>query len=648
LESEAEQLLHGLFYGGTGPRHLGWEFAVDRLLPDGTWEKVRKEGWRYWRVPTDPAKRRWWNPVWEHLKGLNRGVVALSAIRLPFVAVDLDRHSATVAAHDHMLRVIRVGRLLKRNFPEISWSLVEVNPRNGSVKLFGFMAGSVPFDQGLELGRRVDEFLVDKKIVCEVFPHNCSQVGLPARSDKLTITPTGLLPTCTRRKKVGGKLVPFQAYSAVALLDAIRSGIAYDEGVLYRILKESCSNLPDRVEHGPAPRAVSKGDRVAIETARLRPPSPQAQGDYSAEPNSFTRQTSALLELARRLRRVPGEAEALAFIKDNGLHTGEWADNLARRRSRVRWIVGHIAKTFDPAPYRPVSNTAQVGRYDAWAQQHVGVLRQRPRRTLDEYGNVHEHRNRTVVGWAFVSDMLTVLQSIFEQPNHDQSVPEPWAEKKWTTLYEQRGVRTPWSSSKWRIARDWLDAQGIIEVFDRKWHFDGGRGQAMKWRPARAFYDLTGWYKTKDHSLQEAIALAEFLKGKPHPPPLNSYVNRCQLLEPVELAAPHSRAPPWAYAVRFAYWTLRQRCLAAGGGSLHAPLPALGSKCFDHPKLDVMGPRVGRQEGENVRPAPADVPPPRGGRADGDCELDAAGPEARPSAARWRPPLRRMPTWAAC
>jgi hypothetical protein len=544
-ELKATEILHSLIFGGAGLKFLGWGVADKLLLPDGSWKKLGNDGWRFWSVPTEQRQRQWWNPIWDHLKGNYRGVVAINAKDVPFVSVDLDRHDASIPAKSHSLRVLKAGRLVKRNFPELYWPVAELNEKNGSAKLFGFTGKPIPIDRARELGQRVHDFLVENGFGhIEVFPGNCAQVGLPMRIDKTTIISSGILGKCVRKKKIDGKFINFETYSAAAFLGAIRSRSHYDEDMLHRVLKRACANLPDRpaaekIQFPVRRIAEAQGQPEAIQR-------PKALGDYTDESNSLTRQLSALLELARRLRRVPSEKESLSFIKENRLYTGDWADNDSRRAGRVRWILRHIAKTFDPAKCISAKDHVHFGKFDNWALNHVGTLREKVRRNVDEYGNILEGRGRTVVDWRFVSVMLSILEFCFDHPTLDRSLSEDSARKIWESSLRSKIIDEPWNGHKWAIVRDWLDEIGVIDVFDRRWHFDNGRGQAMRWRPTDEFYELHSWFKKKRiPSVNDAIPLEEFLKQEQHPPSLNYYENKKTLLAVLRTEGRRSRAPPW-------------------------------------------------------------------------------------------------------
>ena len=170
-------------------------------------------------------------------------------------------------AHDHIIRVLKAGRLLKRHVTELCWSVAEVNDKNGSAKLFGFTGRPIAIDRAVELGKRVHDFLLENGLGnLEVFPFNCAQVGLPMRTDKTTVVSSGVLGKCSRKKKVDDKFVAFETYSAAAFLEAIRSRSCFDEDTLHRVLKAGCANLPDRPVVKVVDVPVLKGEEAITKT----------------------------------------------------------------------------------------------------------------------------------------------------------------------------------------------------------------------------------------------------------------------------------------------------------------------------------------------------------------------------------------------
>ncbi len=561
-------MLRALFFEGATKNYLGYHFADEELQPDGTWKKVGTDGFRFWKIPEDHTERERWNPVFEHLKGLHRGVVAINSTVVPFVAPDLDRHSATIPEDEHVVRVVKAGRLLRKFVPELRWPAAEVNPRNGSAKFFGMTGRPIPIDRAVELGRKVHALLVengcgllDKNGVpqLEVFPFNCLQVGLPMRTDKTTIISSGVLPMCLRQRKAqGGEgREKFETYSALAFLRAVRVGAPYDEEALYRELKAGCASLPGlRGQHVLLPRPVAPTTSlsapappmVAESTCGSRTQVPEALGDYSDRPNSYDRQQAALLELCRRLRRVATVEEGLAFIKKNGLFTGAWHENEHRRQARVKYLLARIAKTFDPAKCKAHCCPVEVGKFDNWAAAHVGTLRAKARYDVNEQGEVVQRRNRLRIDWRFVSVALSIIEyALVVDPNEDESFPEAWAEAIWRSCQAAGRTEINWNSRKWEAVRDWLEQQGVIKITDRNWRFGHGDGQAMKWAVTDDFERLPVWWKRKkEPSPNEAVLLADFLalKNRAAPPPLNAYPHTGADHRSFSSVPTRSRPPP--------------------------------------------------------------------------------------------------------
>ncbi len=567
-EASATGVLDALFFYGAGKNYLGYHFADEEVQPDGTWKKVGADGFRFWKIPEDVTERQRWNPVFEHLKGLHRGVVGMNSAFVPFVAPDLDRHSSTIPEDAHVIRVVKAGRLLRQFVPELRWPAAEVNPRNGSAKFFGITGRPIPIERAIELGRKVHDLLVengcglpDKNGVpqLEVFPFNCHQVGLPMRTDKSTIISSGVLPKCLRQRKAksGEGREKFETYSALAFLRAVRVGAHYDEQYLYRELKSGCAGLPhEPVQHvllsSPvAPASLSPApspSMVAERTCGSRTPVPEAIDDYSDMANSYERQQAALLELCRRLRRVATVEEGLAFIHKNGLFTGVWHENEHRRQARVKYLLARIAMTFDPAKCKAPGCPVEVGKFDNWAAAHVGTLRAKVRHDVNEQGEVVQRRNRLRIDWRFVSVALSIIEhALVVDPNEDGSFPEAWAEAIWRSCQAAGRTEINWNSRKWEIVRDWLEEQGVIKIINRNWRFAHGDGQAMKWAVTDDFGRLPVWWKRKkEPSPNEAVLLAVFLalKNRGAPPPLNTYPHTGADHRGLSPVLTRSRPPP--------------------------------------------------------------------------------------------------------
>ena len=132
--------------------------------------------------------------------------------------------------------------------------------------------------------------------------------------------------------------------------------------------------------------------------------------------------------------RVVTASEAMAYIKKNDLFTGSWEQNLGRRRSRVRWILKRIAKTFDAAKCRGVRHEIEVGQFDNWSRCHASHgIKRRDRQMVDEFGNIVVKKRRGRADWRFVSVFLSVAKfCLAVDPNDDGSLPQARAKELWS------------------------------------------------------------------------------------------------------------------------------------------------------------------------------------------------------------------------
>ena len=534
-EATATDWLQDLIFFGVGPKHLGWQFPEYEVFSDGSEKEIVRAGPRVWETPPKEEHYKW-NLLRDHLKGCFRGLVWADSTHLPFVSVDLDRHDGTVLARPHIREVLATARLLTSSFTSacgyrLHWC-IEVNPNNGSVKFFGWSDRPILIDAARKIGEQIHEAMrrigtLGPKNGREVFPFNHPQVLLPMRTDKITVIDTGVLGKCVRKRKItkdyADRMVPYETYSVLGFCQWLRRGTHFCNHTLEQTLRKACANLLDTAEET---KQTTKHEETANQpaTAGRTKHSWRHRGKGADNPNSFERQHEALLECCRRARRVVSEQEALNYIEKNRLYTGDWKHNLGHRRARVRWILKHIAKTFDPAkcrgvehgaqggaqaPERPSINEVRIGKYHQWAKNHVGTIEGRDRQDVNEYGEVVVSRSRISVDWQFVSVFLSVVDfCLNSSPNEDGSLPHVRAEEIWSRCYDNGQTTVRFSDKKWTICRDWLERQGIIKIVDRNW----SRGKAMRWAVLEQFHHLPGWWRRrKEPSLFEAVSLEEFL-----------------------------------------------------------------------------------------------------------------------------------------
>jgi hypothetical protein len=237
-------------------------------------------------------------------------------------------------------------------------------------------------------------------------------------------------------------------------------------------------------------------------------------GNLVDEPDSYKRQHAALLVFARSLKRVPALGEALDYIKQNGLYTGDWHQNESRRKARLKNILKRIAKTFDPnkCSTRTVDaakleswSVANANKYKSWAKKKFPTGITGHKKHFAEDGEIFEQRLR--VGPQFIGVFIAVCEfGLMVDKNDDDSLPHERAKKTWKALHDKGMVTVPFCDRKWAVCRDVLERYGIVKVIDR----DYCTNKAMKWAVGQFFPGLGLWKTKKVPSLFPPITLAEF------------------------------------------------------------------------------------------------------------------------------------------
>ena len=229
-ESAAAKLLTNLFFSRIGTRfHCGTHYLG--------WSPEFREP-RHWQLAWEEHMNRF-NPVGDHLAGRFRGLVKKKALWAP-VIVDLDRHNVDSDPDAFIKYVFKILHWLQLHFPKVNWSVVEVNPKNGSCKIWGFKGNNLfSMKEAKSIAQEIkDEFDV------EVYPVN-PQMMLPMRKDKITVVSTGILKRSQKYRMIESQYEKkkyreyFRTYSAVDFLDNINSRQPLDEKALLRALKWS-------------------------------------------------------------------------------------------------------------------------------------------------------------------------------------------------------------------------------------------------------------------------------------------------------------------------------------------------------------------------------------------------------------------------
>jgi len=186
--------------------------------------------------------------------------------------------------------------------------------------------------------------------------------------------------------------------------------------------------------------------------------------------DSFETGLHVYLELARKLGRVPTTEEALGHLRVNGLHTGTWEENEAKRAEGIRYNLDYISKTFDPAKLArslPLDLAAiDLTEHVGWVERHYpdGIC---PAMAED------------------VSVFLAITKfCLVVDPNENGSLPFQRFQSIWQKLYASGLLKRQFRWDRRQQIRDRLKPEGVVEVFGRP-----ERRNAQKWRIGHNFPD---------------------------------------------------------------------------------------------------------------------------------------------------------------
>jgi hypothetical protein len=177
------------------------------------------------------------------------------------VTVDGDRHSGKVPGEEHIAKMLGVGEVLKSDFPEYRFA-PEINPRNGSVKFFGWLPDFTAMPRAEKLAEEVRTVLQEKLpgydfSGLEIFPSSSPQVFAPLRADKTMVVGDGVLRKVKawRMERDDGKRKRryYDAYSCADYLNWVYfSDTPFNSEAFERELRAAVARCPD-VEPGGAP-----------------------------------------------------------------------------------------------------------------------------------------------------------------------------------------------------------------------------------------------------------------------------------------------------------------------------------------------------------------------------------------------------------
>ncbi len=265
-EKEATRLLEYMVWDGSHEDHYITEAQVEGKRQRATWKSEISTP----TLTTHLAGDRFF--------GVKKGRMTMQ------VTVDCDRHGGEVPGEYHVVMAVKVGQVLTKRFAHLRFA-PEINPRNGSVKFFGWLPDYLPIAQAEGVGKEVRNALQQELPEydfsrMEIYPSSSPQIFAPLRADKITVIGGGVLGKVEkyRMEKCQGKKrrTYYETHSCAAYLNWIYfSDTQYDEQVFEQVLREAVARCPDKPATEAKPAAEKK-------TAKKERPSPGGMGSIGS------------------------------------------------------------------------------------------------------------------------------------------------------------------------------------------------------------------------------------------------------------------------------------------------------------------------------------------------------------------------------
>ena len=194
------------------------------------------------------------------------------------VTEDLDRHNGAVKAEDHVSLSLKVGKVLTEQFPELRFA-PEVNPRNGSVKFFGWLTTWYDIAEAERVGewvrKTMQEAIPEHDFSrVEIFPSSCPQVLAPLRRDKIMVIdqPIRQVKSWYEKWFNGTKVRHYcDVWSVADYMNwVLFCDTPFDMARFEEVLKTAVANLPDSDGEEHEPKKSSRtGSKKSTGTGRL-------------------------------------------------------------------------------------------------------------------------------------------------------------------------------------------------------------------------------------------------------------------------------------------------------------------------------------------------------------------------------------------
>jgi hypothetical protein len=235
------------------------EPEAQQLLEHMVWDKCHEDDFITEKTVDGERQRRTWKSeismphLTDHLAGERYFGVKKGHMTMQ-LTVDCDRHSGRISGEEHIAKVMKVGEVLKSNFPQYRFA-PEINRKNGSVKFFGWFTTFIAMPMAERLGEHVRQVLRQKLPEynfdgMEIFPSSSPQIFAPLRADKTMVIGSGVVKKAKRYRmvKTSGKKRReyFEAPSCADYLNWVCfSDTPHNTDVFEQHLREAVARCPD-------------------------------------------------------------------------------------------------------------------------------------------------------------------------------------------------------------------------------------------------------------------------------------------------------------------------------------------------------------------------------------------------------------------
>jgi hypothetical protein len=220
----------------------------------------------------------------------------------------------------------------------------------------------------------------------------------------------------------------------------------------------------------------------------------------SADGDAFARNWQVLPGFVRGFyrehRRLPSTDDALAYLHDNGLFSGEWADGAAGRRNRVASILEKIEEGFDEAKL----GTGHHGelnpqKFAWWVRNHFGPHMRAivEKRSCFDAETMTYPRKVVDVPLRFVCGFLAAAEVGIAKTVNGR-VSTNWFKE----MFKQMGIS--WNQDYYMATRDKLHSMGVIQITSRHHKTN------VAWTWAKVFNIPASW-KAEQRAIKARIVV---------------------------------------------------------------------------------------------------------------------------------------------